>query len=461
MKKVFKLLVSVIFTACLIIVFGCKKDVETPEITKPTVITTAVSLITTTSATSGGSVISSGGAEVKLYGICWNTDHNPSRDNSKTILNGVNSGTFSSNMAGLTPNTTYYVRAYATNMEGIAYGDEISFTTDQIIADPSGPIIMASAVPILTTTAVAYITIASAASGGKIITGGGGTITDWGLCWSTSPNPTISNSKTTVLTRPDPEDDYFFNNYISGLQASTKYYVRSYATNSAGTGYGNELIFTTLAISSIVFNPDLTYESVSDKDGNSYKTIQIGTQVWMAENLKTTKYNDGTSIPEVTDNTDWKNLTTGGYSWYNNDALSFKSTYGALYNWYAVTDNRNICPTGWHVPTSGEWITLASYLGGENVAGGKAKETGTTHWLSPNRGATNETGFTGIPAGLRLNSSDIQFINIGYSGNWWSTSSVNGLGADLFSVDWASDWGLSNEPQIYKVSGLSVRCLKN
>jgi uncharacterized protein (TIGR02145 family) len=366
-------------------------------------------------------------------------------------------------MAGLTPNTTYYVRAYATNMEGIAYGDEISFTTDQIIADPSGPIIVASSIPNLTTTAVTYITIASAASGGKIVTGGGGTITDWGLCWSTSPNPTISNSKTTVLTRPDPEDDYFFNNYISGLQASTKYYVRSYATNSAGTGYGNELCFTTLAISSIVFNPDLTYESVSDKDGNSYKTIQIGTQVWMAENLKTTKYNDGTSIPEVTDYTDWKNLTTGGYSWYNNDALSFKSTYGALYNWYAVTDNRNICPTGWHVPTSGEWITLASYLGGENVAGGKAKETGTTHWLSPNRGATNETGFTGLPAGLRLNSSDIQFINIGYSGNWWSTSSVDpkGLGADLFSVDWSSNWGLSNEPQIYKVSGLSVRCLKN
>ena len=116
----------------------------------------------------------------------------------------------------------------------------------------------------------------------------------------------------------------------------------------------------------------------------------------MAENLKTTKYRDGTSIPLVTENTAWLNLTTPGYCWYNNDAAHYKSTYGALYNWYVLNAGsngwKNVCPTGWHVPTDAEWTTLTTYLGGESIAGGKLKETGTSHWLSPNTVATNETG---------------------------------------------------------------------
>jgi uncharacterized protein (TIGR02145 family) len=170
---------------------------------------------------------------------------------------------------------------------------------------------------------------------------------------------------------------------------------------------------------------------IKDSDGNIYTSVQIGTQVWMAENLKTTKYNDGTSIPIVTDGTAWAALTTPGYCWYNNDATTYKATYGALYNWYTVnsTSNggKNVCPTSWHVSTDAEWTALTTYLGGESVAGGKLKETGTTHWVSPNTGATNETGFTALPGGYR--GYDGTYYSVGYGGDWWSSTENSATGA--------------------------------
>ena len=140
--------------------------------------------------------------------------------------------------------------------------------------------------------------------------------------------------------------------------------------------------------------------SIKDIEGNVYKTIAIGKQVWMTENLKTTKFNDGTSIPMVTENEAWIKLTTPAYSWYNNDSTANKNTYGALYNWYTVKTNK-LCPAGWHVPTDAEWVALITYLEGFTVAGGKMKEKGIEHWKSPNEGATNETGFTALPGGYR------------------------------------------------------------
>ncbi len=177
----------------------------------------------------------------------------------------------------------------------------------------------------------------------------------------------------------------------------------------------------------------------------------------MAENLKTTKYNDGTAIPLVTDGIAWGILATPGYCWYNNDAASYKSTYGALYNWYAVNSTK-LAPAGWHVPTDAEWTTLTTYLGGENVAGGKLKETGTTHWLSPNTGATNETGFTALPGGSR-HSNNYTFNSLDYYGYWWSATETNTSNA----------WGrYINEHNsnvyssyYYKQAGFSVRCLRD
>jgi uncharacterized protein (TIGR02145 family) len=162
---------------------------------------------------------------------------------------------------------------------------------------------------------------------------------------------------------------------------------------------------------------------ITDAEGNSYKTVYIGTQQWMAENLKVTKYSDGSTIPNITDDTQWQNNTTGAWAYYNNDAAN-NPKYGKLYNWYAVSKttngNKNVCPTGWHVPTDAEWTVLTDYLGGASVAGGKMKEVGSTNWLYPNTEATNISLFTGLPGGYRGYGGS--YNGIGYYGDWWSSS---------------------------------------
>jgi len=215
----------------------------------------------------------------------------------------------------------------------------------------------------------------------------------------------------------------------------------------------------------IIFNPNLKYGTVSDKDGNIYKTVTIGIQTWMAENLKTTKYNDGTAIPLITDNTAWKNLTTPSYCWYKNDESTYKNSYGALYNWYSVNSG-NLCPSGWHAPSDNEWSILTSYLGGEFIAGGKLKETGTSHWLSPNTGATNDIGFSALPGGIRAEAGTFSYL--GFYGHWWSTTDTNIPGVSIVK-DWA--WyrtlrndGIGVDRSSYywnKRFAYSVRCVKD
>ncbi len=196
--------------------------------------------------------------------------------------------------------------------------------------------------------------------------------------------------------------------------------------------------------------------TVTDFDGNVYQTITIGTQVWMAENLKVTHYCNGDAIPNVTDGTQWSNLTTGAYCNYSND-VNYAASYGRLYNWHTVSDSRNICPAGWHVPSDAEWVTLTDYLGGIIVAGGKMKETGTTHWNSPNTGATNESGFTALPAGKRSNSGT--FSVVGSSAVWWTSTEYNTSSAWNRSISCISS-GIDCSGSI-KQTGVSVRCLKD
>jgi len=196
-------------------------------------------------------------------------------------------------------------------------------------------------------------------------------------------------------------------------------------------------------------------QTVKDINGNVYKTVTIGKQVWMAENLKTTKYNDGTTIPLVTENTAWESLTTPAYCWNKNDATN-KNRYGALYNWYTVNTNK-LCPRGWHVPTDAEWATLTTYLGGESVAGGKLKETGTTHWLRPNTGATNETGFTALSSGGRY--EDGRFYDLDSKGYWWSSTEEGEASAWCFQLQYAIR-GI-NRVGSSKPFGMSIRCLRN
>ena len=202
-------------------------------------------------------------------------------------------------------------------------------------------------------------------------------------------------------------------------------------------------------------------DCITDLDGNIYKTVTIGTQTWMAENLKTSKYNDGTLIPNIKDSSKWVIDSTGAWCNYrNNDSIGKK--YGKLYNWYAVSPttngNKNVCPTGWHVPSDYEWIILSEYLGSTDIAGGKMKEIDTTSWISPNINATNISLFTAVPGGYRdLNN----FVNLKYNGCWWtSTESNNNYVAFSRSIS-LYDGEITKDYNFEKMNGMSIRCIKD
>ena len=235
---------------------------------------------------------------------------------------------------------------------------------------------------ILQTTAVADC---------NIISDGGSPITQRGVCWNINHNPTIQNSKSFSGTGVGA-----YTSPISGLKYGTTYYVRAFAKNGIYTAYGNEISFTT---------KPLTYPGggVTDVDGNTYTSVVLNNKEWMVQNLRTAHYRNGDIIPNATTNTAWQNAvtnSTGAWCYYNNNA-TLNNTYGKLYNEITLSDTREIAPSGWHVPTSIEWNELFTYLGGPAIAGGLMKESGTGNWASPNTGATNSSGFTALPGGIR------------------------------------------------------------
>ncbi len=202
-------------------------------------------------------------------------------------------------------------------------------------------------------------------------------------------------------------------------------------------------------------------DTILDIDGNIYKTVGIGTQIWLAENLKVTRFTDGTQIPCITENNDWKrgSLKTPGYCWYANDSINNKTVYGALYNYYAV-EKGSLCPTGWHVPSKNDWITLAKYLGGTDVAGGKLKESSGNFWKSPNNCFVNNNDFDALPGGYRKSLLG-DYFDIGINGYWWTStsSSTSDSHVYMFSMTYDNTYLKSN--QRYKNEGLSVRCIKD
>jgi uncharacterized protein (TIGR02145 family) len=205
---------------------------------------------------------------------------------------------------------------------------------------------------------------------------------------------------------------------------------------------------------------DETPTTVIDIDGNIYHIVTIGTQVWMIENLKTTKYRNGDLIGTTTPSTlDISSESTPKYQWAYNGEESNVAAYGRLYTWYAAIDSRNVCPTGWHMPTDADWTTLTTYLGGESGAGAKLKETGTAHWQSPNTEATNVSGFTAVPGGFRSADGLIVFNSLGDYVYWWSSSELNADAAWIrFLYYTNSDAGRIGAG---KGNGISVRCLKD
>jgi uncharacterized protein (TIGR02145 family) len=192
-----------------------------------------------------------------------------------------------------------------------------------------------------------------------------------------------------------------------------------------------------------------------DIDENVYHSVTIGTQTWIVENLKVTHYRNGDPIPNVRDVTIWDTLTTGAYCDYDNNARNAK-IYGRLYNWYAVNDSRNLAPAGWHIATETEFRELIAYLGGEDVAGAKLKESGTLHWRSPNINAVNESGFTALPGGTVLGSG---FAGLGESGNLWSATESTSGTAYYFCLHYLT--GRAFVSTQAKTIGIAVRCVQN
>jgi uncharacterized protein (TIGR02145 family) len=395
------------------------QDIAFTAASLSTLTTSAITGITQTTATGGGNITLDGGSPVTAYGICWSTSTNPTVALTTKTSDGTGTGTFYSYLTGLTASTTYYIRAYATNAVGTAYGTSVTFTT-------SAPVI-----PTLTTVDLSAVTLNTATSGGNITADGFATITAKGVVWGSVTGPTVALGTKTIDATGGT--GAFISN-ITGLAANSVYFVRAYATNITGTTYGNEFILKTAT------------GTMTDNDGNTYYTVTIGTQVWMRDNLKTTKYRDGNFIPNITDNT-WSTQTTGAYCWYNNDVTN-KATYGALYNFYTITDSRVLCPTSWHVPTDAEWTTMTTLLGGTSAY--DLKETGTAHWLYSYGSETNKTGFTALPGGFQNN-------NIGYYGYWWSATETSVSAATDYYMDYYSSGVVKSA--LAKTNGMSVRCI--
>jgi len=303
--------------------------------------------------------------------------------------------------------------------------------------------------PSITTTPASNITQTTAQLGGDITADNGDSVTARGVIWGTTSNLTVTLGTKTI----NGTGIGSFTSSITGLTANTQYYAIAYATNINGTAYGNLDSFITIN------NNSNGCGIVTDIDGNTYNSVTIGTQCWIEKNLDVSHYQNGDTIPEVEDSLAWGNLTIGAWCYYENNT-TIGAVYGKLYNWFAVNDPRGLAPSGWHVPSDSEWTILVNYLGGTVVAGGHMKEVGITHWLSPNTGADNSSGFTALPSASRdWGGGDAEFIDLGYVVCWWSSNYLSTTNASIFSVWYGgSNVGTGYDPD---ADGYSVRCVKN
>jgi uncharacterized protein (TIGR02145 family) len=417
-----------IFTAVTLMVMSfisCTKD---PTISVLT--TDSASEITINSATLGGNITSDGGAAITLRGVCWGKDDNPTIEGNH-LEAGAGTGKFTCLAEGLDPNTIYHVRAYAQNSVGIAYGNDVVFATG-------------IAAPVITTAQVSAVTATSAVSGGVISYNGGAPITESGVCWSKTPDPDLDDSF--VINSSGATT---FSITLTNLSPGTKYYVRAYVKNSEWTVYGAPVTFNS---------------KVADVEGNLYSTVNIGSQVWMAENLRATKFNDGTPIPNITDNTEWINFSGAAYCWYKNE-IQYKPTMGALYNWYTI-EVGGLCPAGWHVPSDVEYSTMEIFLGMDpdsvNLWGWRGTDQGSkmksvSDWSNDGNG-TNSSGFTGLPGGYRYAVTGV-FYSLGDLTYWWTSTQhdedrgwyrfLKGTNTDVYRASTS------------KKGGKYVRCVKN
>ena len=418
--------IAYILTGVLLL-SSCKKDPTLPVLTTDEAIE-----ITTNSATISGNVTEDGGAEITARGICWGTVTMPTlSDNFKP--SGTGPGKFSCVLSELEPNTTYYVRAFAENRVGIAYGNEVTFKTG--IATPS-----------VTTGQVTDITLNSAICAGAVIYSGGAPVTEKGICWSQAPDPDLDDSHASVSAGTDT-----YTCTLTGLSSGSRYYARAYVKNEVATAYGEQVVFST---------------KVLDIEGNIYGTVCIGNQVWMKENLRTTKYNDNSPIPIVLSDTEWKTIVTPAYCWFNHNE-GYKNTFGALYNWYTVETGK-LCPAGWHVPDDNEYKTMEISLGMSveqaelwewrgTDEGYKMKST--TTWNNNGNGS-NSSGFNGLCGGYRFGQTGA-FYALGILTYWWSSDPDKNDNAQAVYRRLDFDNSRVHRSVTSKRGGKYIRCIKD
>ncbi len=349
------------------------------------------------------------------------------------LLSTFSAGSFVNNL----PSVIARGNALVANLQVLSVGD----VNGSYAAQPTAPALVLDTVIAGLGSGLAVVRFTAAGSG----------VFERGICWGTTPNPTISANSSLAGS-----GGFGFTQMFSGnLVGNQLHYARAYARTSLGTFYSNEKTFTPPP-----GQPCTGTTIVTDVNGITYNTVQIGTQCWTQSNLKTSKYRNGDNISTGLSNSAWETTTSGAYAIYNNDPVN-DGLYGKLYNHYAVTDSRGLCPTGWHVPTDAEWTTLENHLGGSSLAGGSLKSTAMQPtlggWNPPNTGATNTSGFTALPGGLRnLNGN---FSGTTDFGCWWSTSVLSGSFYWLRFLNYSSSF---INPSYYgRAFGFSVRCLKD
>jgi len=404
--------------------------------------TDAMGVITGTTAVANGHIVGTPG--VTARGFVWGTTaYFPTLAAGQNLGSQAVSGTtgnYTCTIAsGISSNNDYYACAYATAGGTTYYGNPVLFHT--------------TALPLATSvTTGTLISATSNSASFNTHTYTGGTVSERGLVYSTTDNPlpTLDSHVEGGVAAATGTGSPFTSN-LTDLAASTTYYVRAYAKNSDG-GVAYDATPETVITQAASVIP----VTVTDVDNNVYPAVTIGSQIWMGKNLKVTKYNDGTGIPNITVNSTWASTSNPAYCWYSNNEGTYKDPYGALYNWRAVGTGK-LCPTGWHVPSETDYNYLVTYLGGASVAGGKAKEQGTSHWASPNTGATDESGFTAVGTGDR-NYSTGSYENLRTDCYYW-TSTVQTVNSTSKSFCFYTNNVTAPIGQASIKFGMSVRCL--
>jgi uncharacterized protein (TIGR02145 family) len=402
-------------------------DIEFSTLGKaPSVTTIASESITSVSAQLKGSVNPNYVLSEVIFEYGTTTNYSSSITAAQSPVAGSTITIVSANIVGLSPRTQYHYRIKAINSLGTSYGNDMTFTT-------SGNL------PTAITLSFSNISETSARLNATVnpnflsttIYFEFGTNTSYGSVVTASQSPLTGSTNTNTSAT------------ITGLTAGVEYHFRVKAENQLGISYGQDMTFMTSGL-------------LLDYDGNQYNTVVIGTQTWMAENLKTIHYNDGSEIPLVSNSASWAGALSGAYCTFGFNAANL-ATYGALYNWYSVNTGK-LCPVGWHVPTDIEWLLLTTNLGGSSVAGGKMKETGTTHWVSPNTGADNSSGFTAL-GGSTIDYNGVSAI-LGQTAYWWSSTGVSSTFAFANKLFY-NNATISQGGGVTKLSGCSVRCIKD